>query len=844
MEYKRQNYLCNKCGLCKPDHPHINGRGNFNAPLLVLGESPNRAEMEAQTTFIGATGQLLDQYLKHYGIEYYIDNAIRTRPTDSKGENRPPSNLEKDCCRAFTYELIDTMKPKVILVLGKVALNQLIKLAINTEYIRGKKIYVPELNCYIVMTYHPAYLMRQNNKLLYQQFESDIQLAGELIKSFSNRRINTVPRTLSDPCEIRDYLTKLITVPAFAFDLETTGVDHRKDKITDISFCCEAGKGIHIKWSNLLEHNDLFKQVLVADNEMCIHNLSFERNFLYQLGYKFNSKLFDTMLAIHTTSMSFEGKAANALVGLDVASWYLSTEGGYKGILAKYGGIKGYQDSIYDEEDNDDSIMEKEVQGELFNTAEYTIEKEETELKTDYDRYLYRYKNFIINKKQAKLEELKLNPLQFYSAMDSDVTFRIYKRLKVEIDKTFAYPFYEIIMPLCQVLSQITLNGIKLDFHHMDKVKKLNDIDILALQKKIHKKVGYVFNIDSPDEVADLMYNKLGLKPDKNFLTKKGKKPAADAKAITFFSESKPILKEILEYRTLKKQNSTYLVGFKDKADPQTHRIYPNYFQLTATGRSSCFLHTVPKDNKIRNMITVDKGRKLLVLDESQVELRMLSMLSGDLNMQKAFASGHDFHTYTGCEMFHIDINKFDKKNNPEHAKARDRAKIINFGMVFLKQAFSLAKDLNISEAEAQSFMDKFFNSYPYVKKYINDTISFTRQHGYIETLYGRRRYLPKINSLDDKERSEAERMAVNSSIQSPSADITAFALQKISSYIEKYHKDAFLVGTVHDSILIDTKEEQVYDVSQNAIECMTKDIPRITIPLKVDMDILDHWEK
>ena len=232
------------------------------------------------------------------------------------------------------------------------------------------------------------------------------------------------------------------------------------------------------------------------------------------------------------------------------------------------------------------------------------------------------------------------------------------------------------------------------------------------------------------------------------------------------------------------------------------------------------------------------------VSHNSQVELRMLSMLSGDLNMQKAFASGHDFHTYTGCEMFHIDINKFDKKNNPEHAKARDRAKIINFGMVFLKQAFSLAKDLNISEAEAQSFMDKFFNSYPYVKKYINDTISFTRQHGYIETLYGRRRYLPKINSLDDKERSEAERMAVNSSIQSPSADITAFALQKISSYIEKYHKDAFLVGTVHDSILIDTKEEQVYDVSQNAIECMTKDIPRITIPLKVDMDILDHWEK
>ena len=421
MEYKRQNYLCNKCRLCKPDHPRITGRGNINAPLLVIGEYPNRGEMEARTTFIGATGALLDQYLKHYNIDYYIDNAIRTRPTDSKGENRPPTPTEKDCCRAFTYELIDKMKPKVILVLGKVALSQLIKLNINTEYIRGKKIYVPELNCYIVMTLHPAYLMRQKNKLLYQQFESDIQLASELIKNFSNRRVTTTPVSLSDPYDVKEYLTKLLTVPAFAFDLETTGLDHRRDKITDISFCCESGKGVHMKWSSILEHEDLFRQVLLADNEMVIHNLSYEYIMLHQLGYKFNKKLFDTMLAIHTTSMSFEGKAANALVGLDTASWYLSTEGGYKGILAKYGGIKGYQDEAHEDDENDGSIMQ-DTQGELFNSAEYTVESEMTELKTDYDRYLYNYKNLIIDKKQKKLEELQLNPLQFYSAMDSDVT--------------------------------------------------------------------------------------------------------------------------------------------------------------------------------------------------------------------------------------------------------------------------------------------------------------------------------------------------------------------------------------------------------------------------------------
>ncbi|HRZ18530.1 MAG TPA: DNA polymerase [Methanofastidiosum sp.] len=836
MEYTIHNYLCQKCGIyANSKSIHVIGRGDPKARILILGEALGQQEAEIGQPFVGSSGQLMQHYLDQVGIISYISNAVKCHPTDLKGNNRTPTPREIEFCRAFTLEIINQIKPKVIITVGKIALQQLMKLNMNIETARGKQLYLPELDLYVVPTYHPAYLMRTNDKLHRDQFVSDLRLAKQLSELGIQKRIKSNPRTIEDPVEIKRYLEELLTVPAFAFDLETTGLNHRDDKITDISFCHTVGQGVHIRWSRILEYEDLLKEVFLADNEKIGHNIGFEKVFLKQLGYKMNKKAFDTMLAYHAMNMSSEGKVNDSLFKLETLAWFLTSEGGYKNILSQFGGIKGYQDSL--EEENEEAD-----QGTLFNLDDFeTVDKG---VVTPYDKYLYGLKIQIDNLRQEKLKELKLTPLQYYSALDSDVTFRLYKYMKPQIDKTYKELFYDIIMPFCDVLAQITVNGIKLDFKYIDKVKKLNDEEIVVIKNRFFKKIGYEFNLNSTKEMHKFLYQDLGLIPNRLYITAKSGRPSADEAAITFYSQQKPILKNILEYRTLQKQNSTYLEGFKKQADTITHRIYPSYFQLTATGRASSSFHTMPKDNKIRNIVVPEKGCKFLVADQSQVELRVLSMMADDMNMKKAFESGHDFHTYTACVMFNIPIEKFDKKKNPDHDAARSAAKNINFGIIYGLQARTLAEDLGIAEIEALNFMNKFFMSYPNVKKWINENEVFALRYGYVETLYGRRRYLPKVASSNDIERSGALRQATNTRIQGTAADITNISLIKFQNWIDESKSPAKIVGTIHDSILVETPEDLVYETSQALLDCMTKNMPKVTIPLKVDLDIQDKWTK
>jgi uracil-DNA glycosylase family 4 len=672
MDYNTKNFLCTRCGLFKQCiHPHLNGRGNPNAKILVLGEAPGKDEDMANTPFIGSSGSLLQNYLTKLNIDCYIDNSVSCRPSNSDGSNRTPSPLEIECCRAFTMETVLKIKPTVIIAVGKIATVQLLKLGISIEVARGQKFYIPELNTTVIPTYHPAYLIRQQDNQLLNEFISDLELAKKISELPQARTIKSKPITLKDPVKIKNYLTELIKAPSVALDIETTGLNHREDRITDISFCKAIGEGVHIKWSDLLEFNDLFSEFLITDNEKILHNAHFDLMFLRQCGYKVNKKIFDTMLAFHMLNMKAEGGAGNSLFALDTMSWLLTTEGGYKSILNKYGGIKAYQDALIEEEEEG----EKDSQMELFNSADYTVLDKDAI--TEYDKYLVGIRDYLATTKEAKLKEFELTPGEYYSAMDSDVTYRIAKNLKTIIDKNNSELYYGIIMPLCRSLVEVRLTGIKLDFNYIDKIKVENDIEIEKIKTKFFTKIGYEFNLNSSKEIGNLMYNKLGLIPNKKFTTKKGKKPAANEAAIEFYMKQKPILKGILEYRELQKQNSTYLIGLKKQADKKTHRYYPEYKQLTVTGRLSSAIHTIPKDNKIRGIIIPEKGSKLVLADLSQIELRMLAFLSGDENMINAFESGHDFHTRTACEFNNINIKDFDKEN-PKHSEARSAAKCVD----------------------------------------------------------------------------------------------------------------------------------------------------------------------
>ena len=829
----------------KATHPCVMGRGNIKSDVLVLGEALGSEENRLGLPFVGKSGKLMQHAINTNNLDCYISNAVKCRPIDEKGSNRTPTPTEIDCCRPFTTELILQMKPKVILAVGRIPMAQLLKLNLSMDVARGKPFYHSIFDTTVIPTYHPSYVQRTEDRRDFNNFMNDVKFAKEFAKKTKARRIESTPVTLKDPLDIENYLNKLVTVPAFAFDLETTGLNIRTDKITDISLCCETGKGVHIEWKRIAENAsylDLLRHVLQSKAEKIAHNADFDVRFLQSIGLTVANPLFDTMLAYHTISMSYEGGKTASLYKLKTMAWLFTQEGGYESVLDPFGGIKGIQQAQ----------QQAIVQSASANNSLFTQEEMAQILEVDFDldARLLKSSTYEEDIRNEKLKKLNLTPKEYYSAMDADVTYRAYKYLKLRIDERYAYPFYNITMPLCRTTMRLHDNGIKLDIPYIDKLIVENNAEAEEIKEKFFKKIGRKININSTMQLRDVMYNQLGLKlPANSFKlrTKKSKLPSTDEAAIEYFSKQKPVLKYILDYRGKQKETSTYLEGFKSLADKGA-RIYPEY-QLTgtATGRSSARnpnLQNIPTDNRIRNMVIPSKGNKLLVFDLSQIELRVLALLANDQNMIHAFMSGHDFHTYTACIMFNILIATFDKENNPDHALKRSMAKATNFGLIYQSTVASLAEKVGVSIEKAQNFTNKFYESYPKVYIWIQNTKAFAKHHGYVETLYGRRRYLYDIYSSNEAVRTGAERQAVNTPVQGSAGDIFFIGFNRIQDQLDKMKASSLLVGTVHDSAIIDACPEEIDELVRVVPDLMTKNIPRVPIELKVDTQIMDKWVK
>ncbi len=339
--------------------------------------------------------------------------------------------------------------------------------------------------------------------------------------------------------------------------------------------------------------------------------------------------------------------------------------------------------------------------------------------------------------------------------------------------------------------------------------------------------------------------------PNPKFMTKGGKSgqksPSTDKWALEHLSKKHPQLKGIVRYRELSKQNSTSIAGFRKLIDDTSGRIYGHFLQHTAaTGRLSSAnpnLQNIPRDSRIRNMFIPSPGHKFVTCDLSQAELRILAMVSGDTKMQSAFLSGHDFHTYTACSMFKIDIKEFDKEI-PAHAKARQVSKNINFGIAYQMGAASLADDLDIPIEEAQAFINKFYSTYTGVKDWVDGTMAFAKKYGYVETVHGRRRYLPQVHSSNEERRARALRQAVNTPIQGTASDCACFGLIRVQEHIDKLKMKSLPVLIIHDEIVIDTLEEELDEICEVLPKFMTEDLPKITIPLVAKLKVLDKWEK
>ena len=451
-------------------------------------------------------------------------------------------------------------------------------------------------------------------------------------------------------------------------------------------------------------------------------------------------------------------------------------------------------------------------------------------------------KEDLIGKGKEKIQftDINVEKLSNYSCEDADFTYRLAKKLEIELKKQkLDKLFYEIEMPVVSVLSEMEMNGIKIDVDFLNELSKKVNKKIYKIEEEIYKQAKTKFNIRSTLQLKVILFEKLEIPTENIAKTKTGFSTAADE--LEKLKEYHPIIKLIQKYRELTKLSSTYIEALPKLVNPKTGRLHTSFNQsVTATGRLSSTepnLQNIPVrtelGRKIRNAFVADKGNRLLTLDYSQIELRLAAHMSNDKKMIKAFCNGADIHRMTAAE-----INQISSEDvTPE---MRRQAKAINFGVLYGQGPRGLSQGADIPYARAKEFIDQYFIAYKDVKKFIDETIKQTRESGYAETLFKRRRYLPEINSSMAQVRKAAERMAINMPIQGTAADMIKIAMINVYNFI-KNNQDIKMLLQVHDELLFEVKDSEVEKIS-NEIKNIMESAIKLKVPVVVDVKAGDNW--
>ncbi len=491
------------------------------------------------------------------------------------------------------------------------------------------------------------------------------------------------------------------------------------------------------------------------------------------------------------------------------------------------------------------------VQGQLFDTmvAHYLIAPE---LKHNMDYLAETYLNYktihideLIGKKgknQASMRDLPPEKIKDYACEDSDITFQLKQILEKEIfiqgmDKLF----YELEMPLIYVLTDMEMTGVKVDIDFLKQYKKTIKERISQIENQIFELAGEQFNISSTKQLGKILFEKL--KIDDNPKLTKTKQYSTSEEELRKYQDKHPIIPLILEYRSLKKLLSAYIDSLPKLVNPKTGRIHTSFNQtITATGRLSSNnpnLQNIPirteEGRQIRKaFIATNEDYIIIDADYSQIELRIMAHLSQDQNMIKAFQEGKDIHTETAAKIFGVSPEQVTKE-------MRYKAKTANFAIIYGSSAFGLAQNLGISRKEAKELIDGYFKTYPKVKEYIQNIIEQARENEYVETIMGRRRYLPDINSHNHVVRANAERNAINTPIQGSAADIIKLAMINIFKEFNSQGLKSKMIIQVHDELVFDVlKDEQ--DIVKQIIKDKMENAVKLSVPLIIDMGEGKSW--
>ena len=631
------------------------------------------------------------------------------------------------------------------------------------------------------------------DNLLHEQF-NDLGLHG-LIKQFDIQAseektvINTDYKTITTKKELDQLIEAIRKNPYVSFDTETTSLDYMQAQLVGISIALEPNEAFYIP----INHN--YEGV---------------------------------------------GKQLDEDVVLDALRPFLESEN-----IPKIGHNLKYDRHILHN-------VGIELKGKLLDTMLYSYLNNSTITRHNLDAVSKRYLNInptsyeeVAGKgaKQISFSEVSIDVASEYASEDSDIALKLYHHIEplVKKEKRLANLYTEVEGPLIYTLGDIERNGVLIDSEKLNQQSKKLEAKILELENKVQKNAGEDFNLGSPKQLQEILYGKLGLPVIKK--TPKGQ-PSTSEAVLQELSMDFPIVKDILSYRAISKLKSTYTDKLPKMVNPDTGRVHTSYHQaVTATGRLSSSdpnLQNIPirseEGRRIREAFIAPDDYKILAADYSQIELRIMAHLSKDDGLLDAFAKGQDIHKATAAEIFSSAIDDVTPNQ-------RRSAKAINFGLIYGMSAFGLSKQLQITRAEAQSYIEQYFDRYPKVKDYMEETKLSARQMGYVETVFGRRLYLADIDSSNYQRRQYAERSAINAPMQGTAADLIKMAMTDLHQRIIAQSFDAKIIMQVHDELVIEVHQSQADELSGITLETMSN-VSKLDVDLKVDADLGSNWDE